>query len=98
MPTTNQHSELHEITIQPDGSLQFIWSDSLVGLMDEGEGQITRASHVEPNERGEWMADLSPVGGPSLGPYRLRQDALDAEVAWLRMNSWSITARQPAHS
>jgi hypothetical protein len=26
---------------------------------------------------------MSPVGGPVLGPFRLRRDALAAEVAWL---------------
>ena len=27
---------------------------------------------------------MSPVDGPVLGPFALRQDALDAEVAWLQ--------------
>ena len=32
---------------------------------------------------GDWFADLAPVGGPRLGPYHLRGEALAAEVAWL---------------
>lgn len=28
-------------------------------------------------------ADLSPVGGPLLGPYQRRSEALAAEVQWL---------------
>ena len=31
---------------------------------------IKRASHVEPDGLGRWHADLSPVGGPFLGPFR----------------------------
>ena len=31
--------------------------------------RIRRASHVEPDEAGRWWADLSPVGGPRLGPF-----------------------------
>lgn len=59
-----------------------IYSDALAGLLAKGESQIIRASHVEPCAGG-WSADLSPVQGPVLGPFPLRQTALDAEVAWL---------------
>jgi hypothetical protein len=45
--------------------------------------KVKRASHVEPDRNGKWVADLAPVGGPQLGPYRLRQEALSAEVAWI---------------
>jgi len=31
-----------------------------------------------------WAADLAPVGGPVLGPFARRADALAAEVAWLK--------------
>ena len=44
---------------------------------------IRRASHVEPDEAGRWQVDLSPVGGPCLGPFAFRSEALAAEVAWL---------------
>jgi hypothetical protein len=69
------------ITVGDTGTMRALWSDDLADL--PGQKTIRRASHVEPNEDGEWEADMSPVAGPTLGPFRLRQDALDAEVAWL---------------
>ena len=48
-----------------------------------GVASVQRASHVEPGTDGLWYADLAPVGGPVLGPYQRRQDALTAEVVWL---------------
>ena len=42
-----------------------------------------RASHVEPNDAGQWEADMAPMGGPVLGPFDLRAEALAAEHAWL---------------
>jgi len=38
---------------------------------------------VEPDEQGQWSAELSPVQGPILGPFDLRSHALAAETAWL---------------
>ena len=35
---------------------------------------------------GQWMADLSPVGGPQLGSFVRRADTIAAEVNWLREN------------
>ncbi len=65
-----------------EGDIRFIYDDELCELLDEGEATIERASHVEP-EGTQWVADLSPVNGPKLGPFAKRQEALDAEVAWL---------------
>ena len=70
-----------DIIISPEGQIRFIYSDDLVGLLDEGEARTVRASHVEPVPGG-WAADLSPVGGPTL-ERKLRQEALEAEVQWL---------------
>ncbi|MGA2499683.1 MAG: hypothetical protein ABSH20_18250 [Tepidisphaeraceae bacterium] len=36
------------------------------------------------DERGRWWADLSPVSGPTLGPFAKRGQALDAKARWLR--------------
>ena len=71
------------IAVKPDGSMQFVYDDLLAELCEEGEAVTQRASHVEPAEGG-WTADLSPVNGPVLGPYKLRAEALEAEVEWLR--------------
>ena len=51
-----------------------------------GRPASTRASHVEPDAEGQWWADLSPVEGPSLGPYPRRTEALGAEHNWLEAN------------
>ncbi len=74
------------VKIDAEGKLHCIWDDSLADLFVLGTGQIRRASHVEPTAGGEWEADLSPVDGPLLGPFRTRKEALEAEVAWLKEN------------
>jgi hypothetical protein len=73
-----------DIVCAPDGTLTAIWDDELAGLLSEGQPTISRVSHVEPTQDGQWTADLSPVNGPVLGPYPLRREALDAELVWLR--------------
>jgi hypothetical protein len=79
-------SREHLITVDDAGCLQFIYHDELDCLSELGPAQTKRASHVEPTDDGQWTADMSPVGGPTLGPFPLRQVALDAEVAWLQIN------------
>ena len=74
------------ITIDSSGRVVFLWDDRLRALFDLGEASICRASHVEPTPEAKWTADLSPVGGPVLGPYDLRCDALAAEAEWLERN------------
>ena len=77
---------MQKLTIDGDGVMRFIWSDDMVSLRSLGACSITRASHVEPTVDGDWTADMGPVGGPVLGPYATRGDALAAEVAWLQSN------------
>lgn len=72
------------ITVKPGGRLQFLWNDALAGLREHGRVQIDRASHVEPTPDGQWTADLAPVGGPVLGPFPMRGEALAAEERWLQ--------------
>lgn len=68
-----------------NGVAQFIYSDEMAGLLAMGPATVRRVSHVEPADNGKgWFADMGPVLGPKLGPFVLRQDALDAELAWLR--------------
>lgn len=74
------------VKIDVEGTMHFIWDDKLIGLLEAGQGTIQRASHVEPTSQGLWGADLFPVDGPLLGPFRTRREALDAERVWLLEN------------
>ena len=77
------------IDVGRDGTARWIHKDEARGLLELGPASIARASHVEPGDpaRGQdplrWYADLSPVGGPTLGPYDERTQALGDEVQWL---------------
>lgn len=71
-----------QLIVQPDGVIRCLY-DELIDLTALGQPQIRRASFVEPDAEGQWHADLSPVGGPSLGPFSCRSAALTAEREWL---------------
>jgi hypothetical protein len=77
-----------ELLISPSGTVHCLYSDELE-LHRLGRLVIRRASHVEPDQQGRWLADLGPVGGPCLGPYRLRAEALEAERRWLEQH-WLV--------
>ena len=79
-----------QILISPDGTLHCLYSEAL-DLTALGQPAIRRASHVEPDAVGQWRADLSPVGGPTLGPFPRRSEALKAEVEWLETNLLAST-------
>jgi hypothetical protein len=71
-----------ELVVGVDGGVRCIYDESL-DLRALGKLQITRASHVEPDREGFWWADMGPSGGPVLGPYVSRSEALAAERGWL---------------
>ncbi len=73
------------LIIGPEGRVRGIYGEA-IALDALGSPRITRASHVEPDDQGRWLADMAPVGGPVLGPFERRSDALDAEVTWLDAN------------
>jgi len=73
------------IVIQPDGAARAIYSEEF-DLRSLGRPRIVRASHVEPDADGQWLADLGPLDGPVLGPFDSRSEALAAENAWLEAN------------
>jgi len=70
-----------QMVIDPCGGVRCLYGEE-IDLHLLGKLSIQRASHVEPNE-GVWQADLSPAGGPFLGPFKRRTDALQAEIDWL---------------
>ena len=71
-----------ELVVGGDGGVRCIYDEAL-DLREIGKLQITRASHVEPDAEGYWWADMCPSGGPVLGPFRSRTQALGAEREWL---------------
>ena len=79
-----------ELRIDPQGLVKTIYAET-INLRSLGNLALTRASHVEPDANGDWRADLSPVGGPMLGPFAQRSEALQAELAWLE-TYWLTTS------
>jgi hypothetical protein len=71
-----------KLVIGPSGNLRTLYSEE-IDLHQLGRVQISRGSYVEPNENGQWMVDLSPLSGPTLGPYSKRSEALQAEIEWI---------------
>ncbi len=74
------------IAIMPDSSIQMIYSDEMREILDEGQGSIRRASHVEPTIDNKWEADMSPIGGEVLSGFETRESALRAEVEFIEEN------------
>ena len=71
-----------QLLIEPSGAVRCVYSEE-IDLTALGSPTITRGSHVEPDEQGQWWADMSPVSGPQLGPFQHRSQVLEAERHWL---------------
>ena len=83
-----------ELLIDPHGQVRCLYGEA-IDLNALGELTIQRASHVEPDGN-VWHADLSPVGGPLLGPYLFRSEALEAERLWLEQHLPTLSLVPPA--
>jgi len=79
-----------DLFVDSAGDIRCIYGEEL-DLRELGKLQITRASHVEPDRNGFWWADMGPVDGPVLGPFKNRTEALQAEREWLSLDH-SITS------
>ena len=86
------------LVIRPDGRVIALYTEE-IDLARLGETSIRRASQVEPDDSGRWWADLSPVGGPALGPFARRSQAIAAERDWLaaRMETLGLPSAGPIH-
>lgn len=69
------------ISFNDDGSVQGLYNEK-IDFEEIGNISIKRASYVEPIN-GEWYADLSPINGVKLGPFKKRSDALQAEHQYI---------------
>ena len=83
------------LIVDRQASVHCVYSEQL-DLTCLGGMTIRRASHVEPDDQGHWWADLSPMHGPTLGPFTYRSAALDAERHWLE--DWLTAILQPTGS
>jgi hypothetical protein len=84
------------LVIEPHGRVRCLYGE-MVDLALLGVLSIRRASHVEPDAEGQWWADLSPVNGPSLGPFAQRSHALAIEEGWLEQH-WLESPQQVSPS
>jgi hypothetical protein len=71
-----------QLRVDLRGQVTCLYSEA-IDLASLGQLSIRRASHVEPDDRGQWWADLGPIAGPRLGPHAKRSEALAAEQSWL---------------
>ena len=53
-----------QMLIDPSGGIRCLYGEE-INLHALGLPVISRASHVEPDEHGQWWADMSPVNGPN---------------------------------
>ena len=81
-----------QLVIEANGHVRCVYGEA-IDLNQLGRILIRRGSHVEPTDDGTWAADLSPVNGPLLGPFKTRSEALAAEVEWLHAN-WLVPSSQ----
>jgi len=77
------------LLVSAQGAVRCVYAEDF-DLTSLGALEISRASHVEPDKTGRWWADITPVGGPVLGPFGRRSDALAAEQRWLDGNLPSV--------
>jgi hypothetical protein len=71
-----------ELNVSLTGQVRCLYGEA-IDLSQLGTLSIARGSHVEPEADGRWTADMGPVGGPVLGPFPHRSEALAAERQWL---------------
>ena len=71
-----------QLVVQLGGIVRCVY-DEVINLRQLGELSVQRGSSVEPDATGRWIADLAISGGPKLGPFDRRSEALTAEREWL---------------
>lgn len=71
-----------KLKISKSGEITYIYNDLLAGLAQNNGASIRRVSHVEPTADGKWEAQMLDFN-VTLGPFRLRSEALEAEMQFL---------------
>lgn len=81
-----------QLVVDRTGMIHCLYAET-IPLAALGTLAIRRGSYVEPTFGGDWLCDLSPVGGPVIGPFSRRSEALTAEQDWLEAN-WLIASER----
>ncbi len=81
------------LLLDPHGQVLCVYGEA-IDLTALGTMSIRRASQVEPDSEGQWWADLAPQGGPRLGPFPRRSQALAAEAVWLEQHLFQVGPEQ----
>jgi hypothetical protein len=71
-----------ELVVETRGTLRCMYGEE-IDLAAIGRLTIVRGSFVEPDSKGHWITDLSPINGPILGPFMSRSIALAVERSWI---------------
>ncbi len=71
-----------DLMVSPTGQVRAIYAE-VIDLASLGAVAIQRASAVEPDGRGGWQVDLTPVIGPVCTGFATRSRALAFEHDWL---------------
>ena len=74
-----------QLVVTGTGELRCLYSE-VIELPALGAVHIRRGSYLDADEHGRWYADLCPVNGPRLGPFKDRSSGLTAEQEWLDLN------------
>ena len=95
-----------QLIIDPCGSVHCVYAET-INLAEIGRLTISRASHVEPDDAGDWLADLAPdrgrenrliPGSPSLRTVRavLPHTALQSVVSIMGLDETAVSLAQAA--
>jgi hypothetical protein len=72
------------MTVAPDGTMRCLYTEE-IDLSAIGNMAIQRTSNVNPDDMGQWWAEILP-DGPLLGPFAKRSEALAAEIDYIENN------------
>ena len=83
-----------ELRIDPSGRVQCLYGEA-IDLRSLGSLSIRRASHVEPDENGNWWADLAPVRLAGLEVLSLSGAPHDKKLSDLLVSELRVLAADP---
>jgi len=87
--TLGEPAAARSLQINRQGQVRCLYSEQ-IDLGALGGLTIRRASQVEPDAKGQWLADLAPVGGPCLGPLTDARRRWPLRKSGCRLTGWLV--------